>query len=110
MATNDTPEGRLVPRVAQTLRLIRELRNPNRAELASRLGCSAQTVGVYTAELRAAGLIAPSSAGRFARWRALEVEKASNKPRGGSAPRLLEQASSVWHYAQRCLAHNNRKD
>jgi predicted transcriptional regulator len=67
MAADNTAEGRLVPRVAQTLLLIREMRNPNRAELASKLGCSAQTVGVYTAELRAAGLIAPSSAGRFAR-------------------------------------------
>lgn len=88
----------LTPRAAQTLRLVRELRNPNRTELASRMGCSPATVGVYTTELRAAGLIAPSSQGRYARWRAVE-------PRRAEPPRLLQQATSVWHYARRCAAH-----
>lgn len=103
MATNGGDEARLLPRVAQTLRLIRELHNPNRAELASKLGCSPHTVGVYTAKLRAEGLIAPSSTGRYARWRVVGAGK-------GKPPRLLEQASSVWHYAQRCSAYNRSKE
>jgi DNA-binding transcriptional MocR family regulator len=96
-------EAALVPRVAETLRLIRELRNPNRAELASKLGCSPSTAAAYTAELRARGLIVPSSAGRFARWRLVEEPV---KAKAGPAPRLLEQTSSVWHYAQRCATYN----
>jgi hypothetical protein len=104
MTTNrKDEEAALVPRVEQTLRLIRELRNPNRTELASKLGCSPSTAAVYTAELRARGLIVPSSAGRFARWRLVEEP---GKAQAGPAPRLLEQASSVWHYAQRCATYN----
>lgn len=92
-------EATLPPRAAQLLQLVRELRNPNRTELASRMGCSPATVGVYTTELRAAGLITPSSPGRYARWRAVNITKTA-------PPRLLEQATSVWHYARRCQAHN----
>lgn len=112
-----TDESALTPRAAETLRLVRELRNPNRTELASRLGCSPNTAAQYTAELRAAGLIHPTSAGRFARWRcSMETTPPLPKPRStrtqASAPaepsRLLEQVSSVWHYAQRCARKEKR--
>lgn len=101
-----TEAPRFTPRVAETLRLVREMRNPNRTELASRLGCSPNTAAQYTAELRLAGLIYPTSAGRFARWRCT-ADGAEPLPPSPSTPKphppaLLEQVSSVWHYAQRC--------
>jgi hypothetical protein len=108
MATEPLPPE-LTPRVAETLRLIRELRNPNRAELASKLKCSPNTAAQYTAELRTAGLIYPSSSGRFARWRCT-ADGAEPPPPPAPKPHppaLLEQVSSVWHYAQRCARKEN---
>lgn len=102
----EAPE--LTPRVAETLRLVRELRNPNRTELASRLGCSPSTAAQYTAELRHAGLIYPSSSGRFARWRCADGQPTSVRPprtQAPSAPDLLAQAPSIWGYARRCRVH-----
>jgi DNA-binding transcriptional MocR family regulator len=105
MAT-EAPE--LTPRVTETLRLVRELRNPNRAELASKLGCSPSTAAQYTAELRSAGLIYPSSSGRFARWRCTDDQPTPAHPPRPDAPyppALLTQAPSIWGYARRCAVH-----
>lgn len=102
------PSSELTPRAAETLRLIRELRNPNRAELASKLKCSPNTAAQYTAELRTAGLIYPSSSGRFARWRCIEDQPAAparSRPDGPYPPALLTQAPSIWGYARRCATH-----
>lgn len=104
-------ETKLVPRVAETLRLIQELRNPSRAELAARLGCSPNTVSQYTTELRLAGLIYPSGTGRFARWSCTTapspppVKMPPVKALVATPLRLLEQVNSVWHYARRCAAY-----
>lgn len=98
---------KLTPRAAETLRLVRELRHPTRAELASRLGCAPATAAQYTAELRVAGLIHPIGVGRHARWCCgPEPKPTASAP---VSPPSIEQVSSIWHYARRCAVHATKE-
>jgi DeoR/GlpR family transcriptional regulator of sugar metabolism len=87
-------------RELETLEIIRERQPVAMADVAYRLGVDASTAKTYLHQLHLAGLITPSSRGRWARWRT--TPPPPPPPADQEAlQRAIEQAASVWHYAQR---------
>jgi hypothetical protein len=93
----------LRPRVADTLDIIHERQPVAMADIAYRLGCEAATAKTYLHQLHQAGLIVPSSRGRWARWR-IAPPPPPPEPDSVALQRAIEQASSIWHYARRIAA------
>ena len=90
----------LRPRVAATLAIVRERQPVAMADISYRLGCEAATAKTYLHQLHQAGLIVPSSRGRWARWR-IAPPPPPPEPDSVALQRAIEQASSIWHYARR---------
>jgi hypothetical protein len=90
----------LRPRVADTLAIVQERQPVAMADIAYRLGCEAATAKTYLSQLHQAGLIVPSSRGRWARWR-IAPPPPPPEPDSVALQRAIEQASSIWHYARR---------
>jgi hypothetical protein len=89
----------LRPRVAETLAIIRERQPVAMADVAYRLGVDAPTAKTYLHQLHLAGLITPSSRGRWARWR---ITPSPPPPADQEALQgAIKQAASIWHYAHR---------
>jgi MarR-like DNA-binding transcriptional regulator SgrR of sgrS sRNA len=90
----------LRPRVADTLAIVLERQPVAMADVAYRLGCEAATAKTYLHQLHQAGLIVPSSRGRWARWR-IAPPPPPPEPDSVAMQQAIEQASSIWHYARR---------
>jgi hypothetical protein len=90
----------MTPRQADTLAIVRERQPVAMADIAYRLGCEAATAKTYLHQLHQAGLIVPSSRGRWARWR-IAPPPPPPPPDSEALPRAIEQAPSIWHYARR---------
>jgi MarR-like DNA-binding transcriptional regulator SgrR of sgrS sRNA len=93
----------MTPRQAETLAIIQERQPVAMADVAHRLGCEGATARTYLHQLHQAGLIVPSSSGRWARWRIAPPPKPP-EPETVALRRAIEQAPSIWHYAQRLRA------
>jgi MarR-like DNA-binding transcriptional regulator SgrR of sgrS sRNA len=93
----------MTPRQAETLAIIQERQPVAMADVAHRLGCEGATARTYLHQLHQAGLIVPSSSGRWARWRIAPLPKPP-EPETVALRRAIEQAPSIWHYAQRLRA------
>lgn len=87
-------------RELETLEIIRERQPVAMADIAYRLGVEAPTARTYLHNLRTAGMIVPSSSGRWARWR-IAPPPPPPPPDKEALQRAIEQAASVWHYAHR---------
>jgi hypothetical protein len=92
----------MTPRQADTLAIVRERQPVAMADVAFRLGCESATARTYLHQLHQAGLIVPSSRGRWARWRI--APPPPPPPDSVALQRAIEQAPSIWHYAQRLRA------
>jgi len=90
----------MTPRQTETLDIVRERQPVAMADVAFRLGCEPATARAYLHQLHQAGLIVPSSRGRWARWRIAPPPKPL-EPETAALQRAIQQASSVWHYARR---------
>jgi hypothetical protein len=90
----------LRPRVAETLAIIQERQPVAMADVAFRLGVDTATARTYLSQLHQAGLIVPSSRGRWARWHIAPPPKPP-EPDSVALQRAIEQVPSVWHYARR---------
>jgi hypothetical protein len=93
----------MTPRQADTLAIVRERQPVAMADVAFRLGCESATARTYLHQLHQAGLIVPSSRGRWARWR-IAPPPPPPPPDSVALQRAIEQASSIWHYARRLRA------
>jgi hypothetical protein len=89
----------MTPRQTETLAIVRERQPVAMADVAFRLGVDTATARTYLSQLHQAGLIVPSSRGRWARWRIAPLEQP--EPEDLAMQRAIQQASSVWHYARR---------
>jgi len=87
-------------RELETLEIVRERQPVAMADVAYRLNVGIPTARTYLHSLRVAGLIVPSSSGRWARWR-IAPPPPPPPPDGEALQRAIEQAASVWHYARR---------
>lgn len=90
----------MTPRQSQTLAIIQERQPVAMADVAFRLGCDGATARTYLHQLHKAGLIVPSSRGRWARWR-IAPPPPPPEPETVALQRAVEQAASIWHYARR---------
>jgi DeoR/GlpR family transcriptional regulator of sugar metabolism len=90
----------MTPRQADTLAIVRERQPVAMADVAYRLGVDTATARTYLSQLHQAGLIVPSSRGRWARWR-IAPPPPPPEPDSVALQRAIEQASSIWHYARR---------
>jgi len=90
----------MTPRQSETLEIIRERQPVAMADVAYRLGVDAPTAKTYLHQLHFAGLITPSSRGRWARWR-VTPPPPPPPPDSEALQRAIEQAPSIWHYARR---------
>jgi len=93
----------MTPRQADTLAIVRERQPVAMADVAFRLNCESATARTYLSQLHQAGLIAPSSRGRWARWR-IAPPPPPPPPDSEALQRAIKQASSIWHYARRLRA------
>ncbi len=93
----------MTPRQSQTLAIIQERQPVAMADVAFRLNCESATARTYLHQLHKAGLIVPSSSGRWARWR-IAPPPPPPPPDSEALQRAIEQASSIWHYARRLRA------
>ena len=84
----------LTPRQQETLAAVERLQPVNRRTIARALHCREATATQHLDALRRAGLIRPSSVGRYSSWVLAE-------PRNVLAERAITQAASVWEYARR---------
>ena len=84
----------LTPRQKETLAAIERLQPVNRRTIARALHCREATATQHLDALRRAGLIRPSSTGRYSAWMLAEE-------RNVVAERAIVQAVSVWEYARR---------
>ena len=84
----------LTPRQQETLAAVERLQPVNRRTIARALHCREATASQHLDALRRAGLIRPSSVGRYSAWMLAE-------PRNTAAERAIVQAASVWEYARR---------
>jgi hypothetical protein len=90
----------MTPRQADTLAIVRERQPVAMADVAFRLGVDTATARTYLSQLHQAGLIVPSSRGRWARWR-IAPPPPPPEPDSVALQRAIEQAPSIWHYARR---------
>lgn len=90
----------MIARELETLEIVRERQPVAMVDVAYRLGVDAPTAKIYLHQLHLAGLITPSSRGRWARWR---ITPSPPPPPADqeALQRAIEQAASIWHYAQR---------
>lgn len=93
----------MTPRQADTLAIVRERQPVAMADVAFRLGCEAATAKTYLHQLHQAGLIVPSSRGRWARWR-IAPPPPPPEPDEVAVLQAIEQVPSIWAYARRINA------
>lgn len=87
-------------RELETLEIVRERQPVAMADVAYRLGVETPTAKTYLNNLRAAGMIVPSSSGRWARWR-IAPPPPPPPPDEAAVKAAIVQAASIWHYARR---------